>query len=487
MPTDWTKPGYWDKVVNYPPTRNSKSRYRDRSAHFRAGVQPAPGWIQAAALRRLPSTNFAMFASHVRIFGALLMSLSLLLIGMGLQNTLIGIRAGIEGFSTVETGLVMSGYFIGYLAGCWLAPRTIIRVGYIRTFSLLASLASGTAILHAIEPRMWSWLVLRIITGASLAGLYLVVESWLNSATTREQRGGLLAIYLVINLGSIALGQQLIGLADPGSFTLFVVSSVLLSLAVIPVALTRTEAPAPPTTPRLDLKRLYAVSPVALVGTLLAGLTNGAFWGMAPTFGQTIGLDVFRIANFMTIVVVGGMVLQWPLGRLSDFTDRRLVLIGVAAALAVLSTWLAAVDPIGSRAWFLVLSFLYGGCLLTLYSVCNAHANDAAESGAAVEVASGLLLVFGAGAMIGPLAASLAMSHLGPPALFELTALTALVLVAFSIVRVMIKAPPTAEQTGDFEPVPASFAPPIPQGTEGDFEATGLAPSDTGASRSQAD
>lgn len=419
-----------------------------------------------------------MLASHVRIFGALLMSLSLLLIGMGLQNTLIGVRAGIEGFSTVETGLVMSGYFVGYLAGCWLAPRTIIRVGHIRTFSLLASLASGTAILHAIEPQTWSWLALRVITGASLAGLYLVVESWLNGATTREQRGGLLAVYLVINLGSIALGQQLMNVAEPASFTLFALSSVLLSLAVIPVALTRTEAPTPPTTPRLDLKRLYAVSPVALVGTLMAGLTNGAFWGMAPTYGQAIGLDVFRIANFMTIVVVGGMVLQWPLGRLSDFMDRRLVLIAIAAALAALSAWLAAVSPIESRGLFLVLSFLYGGCLLTLYSVCNAHANDASEPGAAVEVASGLLLVFGVGAMTGPLAASLAMSHLGAKALFELTALTALLLAAFSIARVMTRAAPPAEQTGEFEPVPASLAPPIPQETEGGPEMVAAEPAD---------
>lgn len=418
-----------------------------------------------------------MLTSHIRIFGSLLMSLSLLLVGMGLQNTLIGVRAGIEGFSTIETGLVMSGYFVGYLGGCWLAPRFIIRVGHIRTFSLLASVASGTAILHAIGPQAWSWLMLRVITGASLAGLYLVVESWLNGATTREQRGGLLAVYLVINLGSIAIGQQFINLAEPSDFTLFALSSVLLSLAVIPVALTRTEAPPAPSTPKLDLKQLYTVSPVALVGTLLAGLTNGAFWGMAPTYGQAIGLDVFRIANFMTLVVMGGMVLQWPLGRLSDFTDRRLVLIGIAAVLATLSVWLSLVDPIGSRALFVCLSFFYGGCLLTLYSVCNAHANDAAEPGTAVEVASGLLLVFGVGAMVGPVSASLAMTHFGANALFELTALTAMALAVFAIGRVMARSAPAAEQTGDFEPVPASLAPPIPQDPEcvADMEAAGTA------------
>jgi MFS family permease len=407
-----------------------------------------------------------MLTTHVRLFGALLASLSLLLIGIGLQNTLLGIRAGLEGFSTLETGFVMSGYFVGYLAGCWLAPRTIIRVGHIRTFSMLASLASGTAILHAIEPNAWTWLILRLITGASLAGLYLVVESWLNGATTTEHRGGLLAIYLVVNLGSIAIGQQLINIDAPSSFTLFALSSVLLSLAVIPVAITRAEAPAPPGTPSLNLKRLYNVSPVALVGTLLAGVTNGAFWGMAPTYGQAIGLDVYRIANFMTIVVVGGMILQWPLGRSSDFTDRRLVLIGISAALAALAASLALIDPIGSRALFLVLSFLFGGCLLTLYSICNAHANDAAEPGASVEVASSLLLVFGIGAMAGPLTASVAMTHFGANALFELTAVTALALAAFGVARVMVRAATPADQTSDFEPLPASFAPSIPQEPE---------------------
>ncbi|MCB1514087.1 MAG: MFS transporter [Hyphomicrobiaceae bacterium] len=404
-----------------------------------------------------------MIYTHVRTFGALLASLSFLLVGMGLQNTLLGVRAGIEGFSTIETGLVMSGYFVGYLAGCWIAPRTIIRVGHIRTFSMLASLASGTAILHAVEPAPWTWLALRIITGASIAGLHLVVESWLNSATTRDQRGGLLALYLVVNLGSIAAGQQLLNAAEPAGFTLFALSSVLLSLAVVPVALTRTQAPAPPTTPKLDLGRLYAVSPVALVGTAVSGLTNGAFWGMAPTYGQTIGLDAFRIANFMTIVVIGGMVLQWPLGRLSDHMDRRIVLVAIAAALSALSAFLALVDPIAQRPLFLALSFLYGGCLLTLYSICNAHANDASDAAASLEVASGLLLVFGAGAMAGPLVASVAMSALGVEALFELTAITAVSLALFGVWRLMVKAAPSAEQTSEFEPVPAGLASPIPQ------------------------
>ena len=407
-----------------------------------------------------------MLTTHLRIFGALLASLSFLLVGMGLQNTLLGLRAGIEGFSTLETGAVMSGYFVGYLAGCWAAPRTIIRVGHIRTFSMLASIASGTAILHAIEPSAWSWLALRVITGASMAGLYLVVESWLNDATTADQRGGLLAVYLVINLGSIAIGQQLINLAAPDGFALFAASSVLLSLAVIPVALTRTQAPTPPSAPTLNLKRLYVVSPVALVGTLLAGLTNGAFWGMAPSYGQAIGLDTHRIANFMTIVVVGGMVLQWPLGRLSDFTDRRIVLIAIAGALAALSLWLALIDPVAARGLFLVLSFLYGACLLTLYSICNAHANDAADPGMSVDVASGLLLVFGIGAMTGPFAASLAMVHFGANALFELTAVSAIALAAFGLMRVMVRSAPPAEQMGQFAPLPAGLAPPIPQETD---------------------
>ncbi|MCB1526102.1 MAG: MFS transporter [Hyphomicrobiaceae bacterium] len=412
-----------------------------------------------------------MLSSHLRIFGALLASLSLLLIGVGLQNTLLGIRAGIERFSTAETGVVMSGYFFGYLAGCWAAPRTIIVAGHIRTFSLFASLTSATAILYAVEPTVWSWLALRFVTGASVAGLYLVVESWLNGATTSEQRGGLLGVYLIINLGSIGVGQQLINIAPADGFILFAVSSVLVSLAVVPVALTRTSAPAPPATPALNLARLYRVSPVALVGTLVSGVTSGVFWGMAPTYGLLNGLDTFRIGNFMTIVVLGGMILQWPLGRLSDRMDRRIVLIGIAGALTLVSITMALIDPIAARSLFLLLSFVYGGCLLTLYAICNAHANDAAPPAAAMEVASGLLIVFALGAMSGPLVVSWAMTSFGANAYFELTATAAFLLVVFAVARVVVKAPVPSEKTGDFEPVPAGLAPP-PMSSEFDSPAS---------------
>lgn len=407
-----------------------------------------------------------MVTSHLRAFGALLASLALLLVGMGLQNTLIGIRANIEGFSTEFTGFIMSAYFLGYIGGCLGGPAMIARVGHIRTFSILASLASAIAIVHAFDASPWSWLVLRLITGAAMAGLYLVVESWLNGATTSENRGGLLATYLIVNLGSLAAGQQLLNLAAVDGFKLFAFSSVLLSLAVIPVALTKREAPAQLQAPRLNIAKLYAVSPVALVGSVVAGLANGAFWGMAPIYGVTVGLEIWRVANFMSIVVIGGIVLQWPLGRASDFTDRRRILLLVSLGLMVLSLALAATDAVNNRPQFVVLSFLFGGFLLTEYALCSAHANDFVDDGAFVDVASGLLLVFGIGAMAGPAAASLLMAAYGPQALFFFIAGTTAVFSLFTTWRLFQRSAPADQQSGDFAPLPSSLAPHIPQEVE---------------------
>lgn len=407
---------------------------------------------------------------YVQTFGALLTSLSLLLAGIGLQNTLIGLRAGLEGFSTATVGIMMSGYFLGYIVGCLAGPRLIIRAGHIRTFAMLASLNAAVAVMLAILPSPLAWTLLRFVTGFAMAGLYLVVESWLNATTTAERRGGMIAVYLVINLGSIAVGQQLVTTGDPARFELFAISSMLLSLAVLPVAVTRAQAPAPPVTPRLDIARIYAVSPAAFTGTLAAGLTNGAFWGMAPTYGLAVGLDTPRIANFMSIVVVGGILLQWPLGRLSDFTDRRVMLIAIAAALAVVAVGFDLVDPIAERPLFLALSLVYGGLLLTIYSICSAHANDMADPGEAVTVAGGLLLVYGIGAMAGPALAAAAMTVMGARAIFDLTAVTMLVFVLFSAWRLSRRAAPPEQQTAGFEPVPASLAPPIPQPAEADAE-----------------
>ncbi|MEK9662905.1 MAG: MFS transporter, partial [Alphaproteobacteria bacterium] len=261
----------------------------------------------------------------------------ILLVGSGLQGTLIGVRAGIENFSAPALGVVASSYYFGFSAGCFSGSWFINRVGHIRTFAVLASIASASALIHALYVTPLTWSVLRIVTGFCLAGLYMVIESWLNGRVDNRRRGAMLAVYMIVNFGGAAAGQQLLRIADPAGFELFVISSVLISLALVPVALTTSVAPAPVVTGRLNLIALYRMSPLGAVVTFAAGLSNAAFWGLAPLFGLSIGLGTGEIATLMSVIILGGIALQWPTGWLSDRFDRRHVIALVTALLALVS------------------------------------------------------------------------------------------------------------------------------------------------------
>ncbi|MEK9832093.1 MAG: MFS transporter, partial [Rhodospirillaceae bacterium] len=264
---------------------------------------------------------------------ALLLGTLLLMLGSGLQGTLIGIRGAIEAFSRVEIGLMMSAYYAGFGGACLFGGRIIERVGHIRTFAAFASTASAAAIVHAAIVDPYSWIVLRALTGACFAVLYMVIESWLNGQVTNERRGTIMAIYMIVNLGGIAAAQQLLLLSDPGGFELFVVSSVLVSLAVVPVALTTSVAPSPIPTERMAFGELVTVSPLGVVGALSIGLVNGATWGLAPLAAINFGFATPAVALLMSLIVLGGVVFQWPVGWASDHLDRRTV---IAAATALL-------------------------------------------------------------------------------------------------------------------------------------------------------
>ena len=293
---------------------------------------------------------------------ALLFGLGVLLLGSGLQGTLLGVRAGIEGFAAQTVGLLMAAYYAGYAAGSLYVPVLVRRAGHIRTFAALASVASAAPLLHALYVAPWTWTVLRSVSGFCFVGLFMVVESWLNDKATNATRGTILSIYMIVNLTALAAGQLLLVLADPADYQLFALSSVLVSLALVPVALTRSAAPVPLKTARLGLGRLYAVSPLGVVGSFGAGLVQGAFWGRAPRFGQSIGLSTAGIAAFISLTIVGGVLLQWPVGRLSDRFDRRTVITVSCFALAgvSLALGLAAARGVELR-WLLGLAVFYGG------------------------------------------------------------------------------------------------------------------------------
>ncbi len=290
---------------------------------------------------------------------SLLVGMSMLLMGNSLQGTLIAIRATGEQFSESSIGIMTSGYFLGFVIGTLVTAYLIERAGHIRGFTALASLASASALGHIIIVDPIAWTILRAISGFCFAGIYMVIESWLNERATNETRGQVLAAYMFVNLMSLTAGQFLISAADPLGYVLFCVVSILVSVAIIPVSITRTQAPTPQKPRPLPIRRLFSISPLGFVGCLAYGLALGAFWGLAPVFAGRVGLDTHGIAMFMALCILGGGLMQWPMGWLSDHYDRRTVL---TAALFISSGMAIVVATIGitQPEYLLYIALAYG-------------------------------------------------------------------------------------------------------------------------------
>lgn len=381
---------------------------------------------------------------------ALLLSVAILITGNGLQWTLIPVRADIENFSPVAIGLLGSSYYLGFALGCVGGGRLIQRAGHIRAFSAFASIASVAALLHSltVEPAIW-W-CLRLVTGFCFAGLYLIIESWLNERASNKNRGLIMGIYTMITLLVNVVGQMLFTLGNPKSFSLFATVSILISLAVVPVALTASTPPAPLGQARLRPIALYRCSPVGIVGVFLAGVATGAFWSLGPTYVIALGADTSGIAIFMSIGVLGGALVQWPLGRFSDTLDRRLVVIAASLAGAVAALILSMLH-LEERLFRSILAAIFGGSALPLYAICAAHAFDHTAPENTVETSSGLLLANGLGAIAGPLAAAFLMRAQGPGGLFIATAVAHLMLVFFVAWRMKIRPAVSMEQRHEFD------------------------------------
>ncbi len=347
----------------------------------------------------------------VRTISPLLASVALLLAGAGLLGTLLAVRAAQEGFPDRVIGLVMSGYFAGFLLGTWLAPRVIQRAGHIRAFAMFASVAASAALLHVLAIDPWAWGLLRIATGTCLVSLYMIVESWLNAQAPPGQRGQVFAAYMIVNFLALAAGQWLLLLYPPDGFAPFVVVALLLCWSLVPVSLTRIHPPAVGEVRRLSLRRLHAVSPAGLAGAFGSGFAMGAFWGLGPVAAQRLGLDTGQVAAFMIVAILGGALIQWPVGHWSDRHDRRRVLAMVCTTAAALAFAAYAVRE--HPALLLVCMFGFGGLAFTVYPVSIALANDLLSAEELVAGAGTLLLVHGAGAALGPSAAGLMMEAFG--------------------------------------------------------------------------
>lgn len=375
---------------------------------------------------------------------ALLASVALLLMGNGLQGTLLPLRAQLEAFGALQIGWLGSAYFAGFAFGSLIAPRFVRRVGHIRAFTALAAIASATVLGHALAIRPDVWLPLRALTGFCLAGLYVVMESWLNAQATNATRGAILSVYTTVNLTVITLGQLLVAVLEPQTFVPFAVAAMLIALAGVPLALTTSKAPAAPEKIGVDPRWLYRISPVGLVGCFAVGLANGPFWTLAPAFGVANGLDSGGVGLFMALVVLGGAVGQWPAGRLSDRLDRRFVILGVCLLAAAAGAALVAA-ALRRPELLPYAAVAFGACAIPMYALCVAHANDFVQPGEFVQASAGLLLASALGSALGPLMASVVMERAGSASLFAFTAGVHLLLAGFVLYRTRRRAAPDAK------------------------------------------
>ncbi len=385
---------------------------------------------------------------------ALLFGMMLLMVGNGIQGTLLGLRGQIEGFSTYQMSFVMAGYFAGFLGGSRAAPWLIRRVGHVRVFAALGSFISAVLILYPVMTEPVAWMLLRVAIGFSFSGVYVTAESWLNHAASNENRGKAISLYLIVQMIGIIAAQGLVVLADPGGFILFILPSVLVSLAFAPILLSVSPTPAFATARRMSLRELYRISPLGVVGILLMGAVFSAQFGMAAVFGTAAGLSVGQLSLFISMMYVGGLVMQFPIGWISDRVERRRLIITVAAFGAA-----GALVPVilpGNYAALLAASFLVGGAANPLYALIIAYTNDFLEADDMPAASSGLMFVNGVGAVAGPLVTGWAMGAFGPNGFFVYLVGVLLILVGYGLWRTTRRAAVPVEDTQSYAPVLAS-------------------------------
>ena len=359
----------------------------------------------------MPSVLLVLRQSWALLFGILL-----LMLGHGLQGTLLGVRGSIEMIDSNTLGLIMSGYYVGFLFGSWYAPLAVGRVGHVRVFAALGSLVSAAFILYAALVNPWAWFALRVVVGACLAGIYVVAESWLNHSATNETRGQTLSLYLIVQMVGLVLGQLLLNVADPADYTLFVLISVLVSVSFAPILLSTSPTPHHQTARSMPLRELIANSPFAAVGMLLLGFTISLLFAMSAVYGVSHGLSVAQTSAFVTAIFLGGLMFQYPLGWFSDRVDRRVLVIGCALVGAVVATLALFVDDDVNL--LIGCAFLIGGMANPMYGLLLAYANDFLEPDQMAGASSGLLFINGAGSVAGPIVVGQAMVVFGDGAYF---------------------------------------------------------------------
>ena len=390
----------------------------------------------------------AIISTWTLFFGLLLISA-----GNGLQVVLLGTRAPEAGFSNIATGIVMSGYFAGIFAGSIIVPHILARVGHVRVFGAMSAIASAAVLLHVVFLDPFGWTGMRFASGFSFAGMYIVCESWLNEKATNETRGQLLSLYMITNMAGMAAGQLMISLGETGGAGLFLLASVMVSIAVVPILITASAAPSFEAPERISFRRLVQVSPLAVVGMVFVGIVISMVFGMGAVYGRNIGLDNTQVGYFMTSITLGTLALQYPVGRLSDKFDRRVVIFG-ATVFGGIAIGIASLFGADQFILLLIMMLIFGGLVFSLYSLFIAHANDYLAPSQMVAMSSGLLMVNGAGAVIGsPLAASV-IEVFGTRGFMPTIAGFLFLLAGFVLYRMKMRSAVPAEAQGVFVAIP---------------------------------
>jgi MFS family permease len=379
----------------------------------------------------------------------LFLGMGVLMLGAGLQSTLLSLRAALEGFPTPVIGVVMSCYYVGYVVGTIIAPPLVRRVGHIRVFAALAAIASMAILIHGLVVNPVAWGAMRLVSGVCFAAIYVVAESWLNDRASRSNRGRLLAVYMLVLYVGLGAAQFLLILSDPRTPTPFMLVPVLICLAMVPIVISAQQLPERATPRKVRHLELYRESPLGVAGVIVSGLISSIIFSMGPVYARLSGLDTTGVATFMGASILAAVATQYPVGRLSDRMDRRTVIAGVCTFVMLVAGTIVAFRNM-PHAVFFTLAALFSGFALTLYSLSMSHVNDKLEPAQMVAASSALLLLNGSAAAIGPVLAGSLMAAFGPTAYYATLATLAGTLAVYDLWRKSRRKPVPPSQKGPF-------------------------------------
>jgi len=397
---------------------------------------------------------------------ALFTGFAVLITAHGFQGNLLQVRSIIEDFSFVTTGIIMSGYYLGYFVGANIIPNLVSKVGHIRVFAAFASMASLSILIHAVFVDPIIWTLARFLTGFSLIGVYIVVESWLNDRATNKNRGGVLSIYMFITFTGLAVGTLLLNFNKPQEYEPFILTSLLFSIALVPILLTKRAAPKFKKIGFMKIKQLYKISPLGTFSMLCTGLIHSAIFGYGAVYATSLNFTIFEISLFLFLITIAGALFQFPIGNFSDKNDRRIVLIGctfISAVFCILSIYSSGTSlenmylasNVGmDKIVFLTFVTIYAGFALPMFTLNLAYVNDFIDKERFVAAGAGLQIIFGIGAMFGPFLASIFMSRYGPNGFFIYLAIFHILIGLFGLYRITKR---------DYEDNPDSTFTPLPR------------------------